>query len=111
MRPATTTTLTGWGRTAPVRTDLLTATATDAPEVVRAAPERGIIARGLGRSYGDAAQNAGGATLRLVDASGGIDLDPAAATVSVGAGVDLDQLLKVIVPAGFFVPVSREPAS
>lgn len=106
MRPANTTTLTGWGRTAPVVTDLIEATAADAPRIVRTAPDRGIIARGLGRSYGDAAQNAGGAALRLVDATGGITLDAAAGTVTVGAGIDLDQLLRVIVPAGFFVPVT-----
>lgn len=87
-------------------TDLVEATAADAPRIVRDAAERGIIARGLGRSYGDAAQNAGGTALRLVDGPGGIDLDPTSATVTCGAGVDLDQLLRVIVSEGFFVPVT-----
>lgn len=44
--------------------------------------------------------------LRLRDATGGIQLDPGSGTVTVGAGIDLDQLLRVIVPQGFFVPVS-----
>lgn len=98
--------MTGWGRTAPVIGDVVEVTSRDAPAAVLAAPERGVIARGLGRSYGDAAQNAGGHVLRLVDATGGIRLDAARATATVGAGVDLDELLRVLVPAGFFVPVS-----
>jgi decaprenylphospho-beta-D-ribofuranose 2-oxidase len=71
----------------------------------RARP-RGVIARGLGRSYGDAAQNAGG---EVIDATGLDDppvLDEAGATVRVSAGTSLDSLLRKIVPAGFFVPVS-----
>lgn len=106
MRSAITTTLTGWGRTAPVATAIVETTAADAARLVRAAPDRGLIARGLGRSYGDAAQNAGGTVVRLVDGIGGIELDAVAGTVRVGAGIDLERLLRVIVPAGFFVPVT-----
>ncbi|CAN5385721.1 FAD-binding oxidoreductase [soil metagenome] len=106
MRPSLTTRLTGWGRTAPVVGDVVEVTAAHAPAAVLDAPERGVIARGLGRSYGDAAQNAGGQALRLRDATGGIVLDAGAGTVTVGAGIDIDQLLRVIVPAGFFVPVT-----
>jgi decaprenylphospho-beta-D-ribofuranose 2-oxidase len=68
------------------------------------AGDRGIIARGLGRAYGDPAQNGGGSVVRL--APGAIVLDAASATVRVGAGVSLDELLRHIVPRGFFVPVS-----
>lgn len=106
VRPGLTTRLTGWGRTAPVVGDVVEVTAQHAPAVVRDTTDRGVIARGLGRSYGDAAQNAGGRALRLCDATGGIELDPAAGTVTVGAGIDIDQLLRVVVPAGFFVPVT-----
>jgi decaprenylphospho-beta-D-ribofuranose 2-oxidase len=35
-----------------------------------------------------------------------IALDPASGTVTAGAGVSLDQILRVIVPAGFFLPVT-----
>ncbi len=35
-----------------------------------------------------------------------IELDPASSTVTAGAGVSLDQILRVIVPAGFFLPVT-----
>jgi decaprenylphospho-beta-D-ribofuranose 2-oxidase len=65
---------------------------------------RGVIARGLGRSYGDPAQNAGGTVVRLGE--GRIELDASAGTVTAGAGVSLDTLLRQIVPQGWFVPVT-----
>jgi decaprenylphospho-beta-D-ribofuranose 2-oxidase len=70
----------------------------------RLSSTRGAIARGLGRAYGDPAQNGGGSVIRL--APGPILLDPASGTVRVGAGVSLDELLRHIVPRGWFVPVS-----
>ncbi len=98
--------LTGWGRTAPSTATVHDVSADElAPEIIqRLVTPRGIIARGLGRAYGDSAQNAGGAVLRL--GPGPIHLDAAAGTVRVGAGVSLDELLRHVVPRGFFVPVS-----
>jgi decaprenylphospho-beta-D-ribofuranose 2-oxidase len=76
----------------------------DAGVLAELGSRRGIIARGLGRAYGDAAQNGGGSVLRL--SPGPILLDPGSATVQVGAGVSLDELLRHLVPRGFFVPVT-----
>ena len=69
-------------------------------------PSRGGIARGLGRSYGDAAQNGGGVVLRLADGARRVSLDEGNGTVTVGAGVSIDELLRVLVPRGYFVPVT-----
>lgn len=103
---AETRTLSGWGRTNPVTAQVVQpATVEQLQELVRGAPPRSLIARGLGRSYGDAAQLKDGTVIEL-PAFDGIALDPANGTVTAGAGVSLDQILRVIVPAGFFLPVT-----
>jgi decaprenylphospho-beta-D-ribofuranose 2-oxidase len=71
---------------------------------------RGIIARGLGRSYGAAAQNAGGNVIEIT-AEGdpnGIDafLDSATGELDVASSVSLDSILRMSVPRGWFVPVT-----
>jgi decaprenylphospho-beta-D-ribofuranose 2-oxidase len=69
--------------------------------VLARAGARGAIARGLGRSYGDAAQCAGGDVL----ATGGLDrilaLDLQAGTATVEAGVSLADLTRVTLPLGW----------
>ena len=98
--------LSGWGRTTLVRGQLVDAGPADIARVVNEAGARGVIARGLGRSYGDAAQNSGGITVRLMGNAGTAVLDSDAATVDVDAATSIDELLRFLVPAGFFVPVS-----
>ena len=73
---------------------------------VKEAGDRGALVRGLGRSYGDAAQNGGGLVLRLQGSASDAVLDAAAGLVTVGAGASLDDLMRVIVPRGWFVPVT-----
>ena len=63
------------------------------------------IARGLGRSYGDAAQVSGGVVLSN-RALGGIGAIAPDGVVTVGAGVSLDELLSVTIPQGWFVPIT-----
>ncbi len=103
---AETKTLSGWGRTNPVIADVVHPSSVDQlQELIRGAPPRSLIARGLGRSYGDAAQLKDGTVIEL-PAFDRIELDPASGTVTAGAGVSLDQILRVSVPAGFFLPVT-----
>ena len=106
----------GWGRTAPTTAHVL-ATAdvdeirqavamvaddnTDKPAHLR----RGVIARGMGRSYGDPAQNAGGLVIDMQSLNRIHSIDPESALVDVDAGVTLDQLMKAALPFGLWVPV------
>ena len=61
-----------------------------------------MIARGLGRSYGDAAQNAGGDVLSSGNLDGVLAIDVDKGTVTVESGVSLDTLLRVLLPLGWF---------
>lgn len=98
--------LRGWGRSTGSAARVATVDAEHLAEHVKESDSRGVLVRGLGRSYGDAAQNGGGRVLRLADSVADIRLDEGSATVTAGAGVSLDDLLRVIVPRGFFVPVT-----
>jgi decaprenylphospho-beta-D-ribofuranose 2-oxidase len=98
--------LTGWGLTNGTVADVLELPNHEVASALKEAGSRGALVRGLGRSYGDAAQNAGGLVLRLLGAAHQAVLDPQRATVTVPAGVSMDDLLRVIVPRGFFVPVT-----
>jgi len=98
--------LSGWGRTAPTRARVSTPMSSDSlSNLVLESGHRGILARGLGRAYGDAAQNSGGdvADLARFDR---IDLDPDTGIAKIGAGVSLDQLLRKVLPLGWFIPVT-----
>jgi decaprenylphospho-beta-D-ribofuranose 2-oxidase len=68
------------------------------------ARSRGAIARGLGRSYGDAAQLAEGFVLETAHLNH-FELDPRGGTVTAEAGVTIGELLGELVPAGWMVPV------
>lgn len=97
--------LSGWGRTSPSWCRVHDIAGAEAVRnVLSIAGSRGVLARGLGRSYGDAAQNSGGDVVCL--ASDRIDLDEATGLVSVDAGVSIDDLLRHVVPLGWFVPVT-----
>jgi decaprenylphospho-beta-D-ribofuranose 2-oxidase len=105
--PVEGTLLTGWGRTAP--TAARTAHPTDAKEALRAAAAagpRGLIARGLGRAYGDAAQNAGGDVLVTTAMDRILDLDLTTGRVRAEAGVSLDRLMRTLLPLGWWPMVT-----
>ncbi|MHB8428949.1 MAG: FAD-binding protein [Acidimicrobiales bacterium] len=67
---------------------------------------RGLIARGLGRSYGDAAQNAGGSVLDATWLDGVHQVDLERGLATVGAGISFETLMARFIPLGWFVPVT-----
>lgn len=98
--------LSGWGLTAPSRADVAHVGADEIALATGDAGERGIIVRGLGRSYGDPAQNSGGRVLTVHSSLLDIAIDQEQGTVRAGGGVSLHDLLEIILPQGFFVPVT-----
>lgn len=95
--------LTGWGRYPRLETELIPASS---PASLRhsLAERKGIIARGNGRAYGDAAI---GEYVTVL--AGGLDrmraFDPETGRLTVEAGVLLTDILTAFVPRGFFPPV------
>lgn len=97
--------LTGWGRTMPSRARVVRVR--DVDDVVAALTSpgpRGVLVRGAGRSYGDAAQNAGGTVLDLRALDGVEVLDDG--DVVAGAGVLLAALVPLLLARGRFLPVT-----
>ncbi|WP_029116219.1 FAD-binding oxidoreductase [Mycobacterium sp. URHB0044] len=106
MSATTTKRLMGWARTAPSVAQVLS---TPDPEtIVKAvanADGRGLIARGLGRSYGDNAQNGGGLVVDMTALNKIHSMDRDSHLVDVDGGVNLDQLMRAALPLGLWVPV------
>jgi decaprenylphospho-beta-D-ribofuranose 2-oxidase len=100
--------LSGWGRAAFSRAHVVAATSAEQVAAVLADPaigSGGVIARGAGRSYGDAAQNGGGTVLDLTAMAQVLAVDAQRRQVRVQAGVTYAQLLSELVPQGLMLPV------
>jgi decaprenylphospho-beta-D-ribofuranose 2-oxidase len=94
----------GWGRTAPsAATVVEPQSAHDVTAHLHTSTA--AIARGLGRSYGDAAQLAGGLVMVNRELGGISPVNPRG-EVTVGAGVSIDELIRECLPQGWFVPVT-----
>jgi decaprenylphospho-beta-D-ribofuranose 2-oxidase len=103
--------LRGWGRSTASAACLTSPGSADAvdeqvvADLIRSAPPRGLLARGLGRSYGDAASNGGGVVLARLAPQAPLVLDRQAGTVRVSAGTSLRRILAETAPAGWTLPV------
>ena len=103
-------TIRGWGGGAGAAVEVVRprsrAARPESLELARSHPGRwrGALVRGLGRSYGDAAQLAGGLILDTTQLKS-IDLDHESGEVTAGGGVSLEVLLERLVPDGWLVPV------
>ena len=99
-------TVAGWGNTARVTGTIVTPTTEAEIEQLLATANGGVIARGLGRSYGDPAQVAGGTVASNASLQEFGPIDRSTGLVTLGSGVSIDTLLSVAIPHGFFVPVT-----
>ncbi|WP_017589600.1 FAD-binding oxidoreductase [Nocardiopsis ganjiahuensis] len=99
--------LSGWGRTAPTAAHVVRPrTLEQAAEALAQAGPRGALARGLGRSYGDAAQAAGGLVLDCTELTGPPRLDTERQEVTAPAGTSLERIIAHLLRRGYFVPVT-----
>lgn len=65
-----------------------------------------LLAHGLGRSYGDSCLNEGGTLLLTRGLSRVLSFDPDTGILRCEAGVSLADILDLVVPRGFFLPVT-----
>jgi decaprenylphospho-beta-D-ribofuranose 2-oxidase len=99
--------LSGWGRTEPTVAEVAEPRSADeVAALVKGVPAAGVIARGLGRSYNNAAQNDGGLVISTAAMTDVLSFDRASGIVTCEAGVSLEQLMVRLLPSGWFVPVS-----
>src|ERR1019366_4986960 len=101
-------TLSGWGRVALSRAEVIEVRDADEVATVLAAQHAGaggVIARGAGRSYGDAAQNAGGTVLDMTALNRIVSIAGEQGLVRVQAGVSYAQLLTALAAHNLMLPV------
>ena len=70
------------------------------------APDGSMLPYGNGRSYGDSCLNEGGTLLHTASLDRYIHFDPSQGQLECEAGVQLAEILELVVPQGWFVPVT-----
>lgn len=93
----------GWGRYPSVEADVVSAKDFTGFNVMNALPKP-IIARGLGRSYGDS--SLADHVVEMTGINRFVNFDPSSGLLTCDAGVSLSEILEIFVPRGWFLPVS-----
>lgn len=100
-------TLTGWGRYPVVRGRVRRPEQVrELLDIVRGAANQTVLARGAGRSYGDASANPGGPTVLMERLNRILSFDGRTGVVRCEAGVTFDDLLQTFLPRGWFPAVT-----
>jgi len=95
--------LTGWGRYPRADCEVLRPRSTK--DLKNALGKGPIIARGMGRAYGDSAMNRR-ATVDMTGFNRMLAFDPSTGVLTVEAGVVLGETIEVFLPRGWFPPVT-----
>jgi len=98
-----TTTISGWGNYPKHEAQLLTPSSCVSIQA-EIRQEKTLIARGMGRSYGDSSNAP--IVLQTTYCDHFIELDYKTGQLTAEAGITLREILKVIVPRGWFLPVT-----
>ena len=99
-------TISGWGRHNSATAKIINPVNLEQiKQIINNAKKKSVISRGLGRSYGDAAQldNELAIDLKFFNS---ININKEKGIITAGSGVSIDSILKIIIPLGFFIPVS-----
>jgi len=100
-------TVSGWGRYPVVQTQLMRPEKVSAlTAIVTAVEDAKLLARGAGRSYGDAALNARGYTVLTERLNRMLAFDSESGVLRCEAGVTLEEVLAVFLPRGWFPTVT-----
>jgi decaprenylphospho-beta-D-ribofuranose 2-oxidase len=98
-------TMTGFGRVRPSQSVVVGPVDRERLQALIATrPQAGLVARGAGLSFGDAAQNAEGVVVSPVTRPA-IRIDPDHPAVTASSGTTFAEILSQVVPAGFILPV------
>ncbi|MCB2211568.1 FAD-binding oxidoreductase [bacterium] len=98
-------TIAGWGRSR------VSVTHAGDPRRVEELPDyvaerKHLVARGLGRSYGDASLNTGQAVVRMESVDRAVEFDREQGRIVCEAGMSLDDLITITLPSGWFPAVT-----
>lgn len=97
--------LTGWGKYPSIDAEVINPLcAADVLENIKVISQGGLIARGLGRSYGDSSLAPHVLSTTYLDHF--LNFDYATGILTCSAGVSLADILAVFVPKGWFLPVT-----
>ena len=96
-------TLSGWGRYPFVESALFRPEkVADFAQILHGTDDSTVLARGLGRSYGDAALNSAGSTILTERVNRMLGFDPQTGILRCEAGVTMKEILETFVPRGWF---------
>lgn len=94
----------GWGRYPRIEAEVLSAQSLSQLQATFTKALQPIIARGLGRSYGDSANSS--RVLDMTQFHHFLGFDPSTGVLNCQAGVSLADIAQVFVPKGWFIPAS-----
>jgi decaprenylphospho-beta-D-ribofuranose 2-oxidase len=99
--------LSGWGRYPVERVSIhRPATVAEAAGLVRSAIDGGLIARGLGRAYGDSALCRDGGVAMSDRLDSIVSFDDATGTLEAEAGLSFAEIIRSFLPRGWFLPTT-----
>ena len=78
----------------------------DTAAILECGPDPSYIARGLGRSYGDASLNRDAGAISTVRLNRLLAFDAETGVLECESGVSLAEIIEVFLPRGFFLPVT-----